>query len=265
MLREQGRLSAMASPRSVYQQLANAYRVKIVSGALHPGDQLPTEQELCEEFSTTRGTVREGLKVLVNEGLIVPARPRGYFVRQHELSYVRPQSEWRSQPSSPEMDRWMEDQTTLGKVPRQDISVEIIQPPAKVAERLNLTENELVVARRRLRSIDGEPFNLNDSFYPFDLIKGSEILNPADVPRGTNQALTDLGYEQVRAIDEVEARMPLPDEAARLQLGPGNPVLVHRVTGFTADDKPVRCTINVLIGSKHVMLFERSKSNGTNS
>lgn len=250
----------MATTRSVYQQLADTYRAKIVSEELRPGDQLPTEQELCEEFSTTRGTVREGLKVLVNEGRIVPARPRGYFVRQHELSYVRPQSEWRPQPTSPEMDRWMEDQTTLGREPSQHISVEIIPPPGKVAERLGLNDGELVVARRRVRSIDGEPFNLNDSFYPYSLVQGSEIINPADIPRGSNQALADLGYEQVRAIDEVESRMPLPDEATRLQLGLGNPVLVHRVTGFTADDKPVRCTVNVLIGSKHVMLFERSKN-----
>ncbi|MFD1044346.1 GntR family transcriptional regulator [Kibdelosporangium lantanae] len=240
--------------------MADVYRSKIVSDELSPGDRLPTEQELTEEFSTTRGTVREGLKVLVNEGLIEPARPRGYFVRRHELSYVRPQSEWRPQPVSPEMDRWMEDQTVLGREPTQHISVEIIPPPSKVGERLGIAKGDLVVARRRIRYIDGEPFNLNDSFYPYDLIKGSEILNPADIPRGSNQALADLGYEQVRAIDEVEARMPLPDEANRLQLGPGNPVLVHRVTGFTIDDRPVRCTVNVLIGSKHVMLFERSKS-----
>ncbi|WP_200825561.1 GntR family transcriptional regulator [Kibdelosporangium aridum] len=252
----------MASARAMYHQLADTYRAKIVTEELKPGDRLPTEQELGEEFNITRGTVRDGLKVLVNEGLIVPARPRGYFVRPHELSYVRPQAEWRKQPASPEMDRWMEDQTVLGRTPSQHISVEIIPPPAKVAERLGLNEGDLVVARRRIRYIDDEPFNLNDSFYSYDLIKGSEILNPTDIPRGTNQALADLGYEQVRAIDEVEARMPLPDEVNRLQLGPGNPVLVHRVTGFTIDDKPVRCTVNVLIGSKHVMLFERSKAVG---
>jgi GntR family transcriptional regulator len=34
------------------------------------------------------------------------------------------------------------------------------------------------------------------------------------------------------------------------------------VTGFTADDRPVRHTLNVLIGSKHVVLFERQKSMG---
>ncbi|MFL6126318.1 UTRA domain-containing protein [Actinophytocola sp.] len=93
-------------------------------------------------------------------------------------------------------------------------------------------------------------------------MQGSEIVNPADVARGTNQALSDLGYEQVRAIDEIESRMSLPDEATRLELPTTAPVLVHRVTGFTATDQPVRHTLNVLIGSKHVVLFERQKTMG---
>jgi len=63
----------------------------------------------------------------------------------------------------------------------------------------------------------------------------------------------------VRAIDEIEARMPLPEEVSRLELGPGTPVAVHRHTGYTKGDKPVRHTVNVLVGSKHVILFERTK------
>jgi GntR family transcriptional regulator len=53
--------------------------------------------------------------------------------------------------------------------------------------------------------------------------------------------------------------MPLPDEVSRLELGPGMPVAVHRQTGYTKDNKPVRHTVNVLVGSKHVILFERMK------
>jgi DNA-binding GntR family transcriptional regulator len=247
------------SPRPVYQQLADSIRAKITSRELGPGEQLPTEADLAETFGVARQTVRQGLTVLVNEGLIVPARPRGYFVRRHELTYYRPQGEWRKQPESAEMDRWMEDQTTLGREPGQSISVEIIQPPVHVANRLEIPDDSLVVARRRLRYLDNEPFNINDTFFPLELVQGSEIVNPADVARGTNQVLTDLGYEQVRAIDELEARMPLPDEASRLELGPGSPVMVHRLTGYTAEDRPVRHTMNVLIGSKHVVIFERTK------
>lgn len=263
---EQGKLAGMASratesSKPVYQQVADWLRQQINSEELPSGAQLPTEKELSERFGAARATVRQGLTVLVNEGLIQPSRPRGYFVRGHELMYYRPQAEWRPHPASPEMDRWMEEQTTLGREPSQKITVEIIKAPTRVATRLELDE-ELVVARRRVRYLDGVPFNLNDSFYPLALVQGSEIVNPADVARGTNQALTDLGYEQVRAIDEIESRMSLPDEASRLELPTTAPVLVHRVTGFTADDRPVRHTVNVLVGSKHVVLFERQKNTG---
>jgi GntR family transcriptional regulator len=120
-------------------------------GELAPGEQVPTEKALAEEFGASRATVRQGLQVLINEGLIAPSRPRGYFVRRHELSYYRPQLEWQEQPASPEMDRWMTEQTTLGRVPSQRINVEIIQPPGRVADRLALDSDDLVVARRRVR------------------------------------------------------------------------------------------------------------------
>ncbi|MCA1822457.1 MAG: GntR family transcriptional regulator [Pseudonocardia sp.] len=251
------------SPRPVYQQLADMLRTKIATGQLSPGAQVPTEKALVEEFGASRATVRQGLTVLVNEGLIVPSRPQGYFVRRHELCYFLPQSEWQEQPASPEMDRWMTEQTTLGRAPSQRINIEIIQPPDRVADRLALSADDLVVVRRRVRYLNDEPFNINDTFYPFGLVQGSELVNPVDIARGASQVLTELGYEQVRAIDEIDARMPLPDEAARLDLGPGTPVLVHRLTGYTKDDKPIRHTVNVLIGSKHVMLFERAKLMGT--
>ena len=262
----QGRLAAMSpriaeSPRPVYQQLADSLRVKITTGELGPGGQVPTEKALAEEFGASRATVRQGLMVLVNEGLIVPSRPQGYFVRRHELCYFRPQSEW-DQPASPEMDRWMTEQTTLGRAPSQRINVEIIQPPGRVADRLALSAGDLVVVRRRVRYLNNEPFNINDTFYPFRLVQGSEIVNPADITRGASQVLAELGYEQVRAIDEIDARMPLPDEVSRLELGPGTPVAVHRLTGYTKDNEPIRHTVNVLVGSKHVILFERTKLGG---
>ncbi|MBV9014006.1 MAG: GntR family transcriptional regulator [Pseudonocardiales bacterium] len=250
------------SPRPVYQQLADSLRAKITAGELAPGEQVPTEKALAEEFGASRATIRQGLMVLVNEGLIVASRPRGYFVRRHERCYFRPQAEWEEQPASPEMDRWMTEQTTLGRTPSQRINVEIIQPPDRVADRLALNPGDLVVVRRRVRYLNEEPFNINDTFYPFELVQGSEIVNPADIARGASEVLAELGYEQVRAIDEIEARMPLPDEAARLELGVGMPVAVHRNTGFTRDDKPVRHTVNVLVGSKHVILFERRKPQG---
>ncbi len=63
----------------------------------------------------------------------------------------------------------------------------------------------------------------------------------------------------MRAFDEFYVRMPTPEEAQRLRLGPGTPVACHVCTGTTADDQPVRVAINVLPGDRHVIVYERAK------
>ncbi|BFU47882.1 GntR family transcriptional regulator [Krasilnikovia sp. MM14-A1004] len=241
-----------------YQRIAASLRDRITSGALAPGEQLPTEQELSEEFGVARQTVRNGLGALVAEGLVVSRRPHGHFVRQLEHMVYRPQAESRPQPATPEMDRYCQQITAEGRVPSQTIEVSLIKAPAEIAKRLELAEGELVVARRRVRFINGEPVNTNDSHFPLDIVRDSEIMSPADIAQGTNQYLADLGHPQARAIDEYFIRMPTPDEAQRLSLGAGTPVALHYVTGYTQDGRPVRCTSNVLPGDRHVIVYERA-------
>jgi DNA-binding GntR family transcriptional regulator len=150
----------------MYQQIASALRDRISDGTISRGGKLPTEAELTAEFGVTRSTVREALRILVNEGLVYSARPQGYFVRDREPMYYRPQSEFRPQPASPEMDRFMADHAEAGREPGQSIDVAIVEPPQEVAERLRLQPGEPTVVRRRVRRLDGEPYNINDSYYP---------------------------------------------------------------------------------------------------
>ncbi|MER6757611.1 GntR family transcriptional regulator [Micromonospora echinofusca] len=246
-----------ATPLPAYQRIAAALRDRITSGELAGGERLPTEQELTEEWGVARQTVRNGIAVLVSEGLVVARRPLGHFVRQRETMLYRPQSESRDQPASPEMDRFCQQITEEGRKPSQTIDVSLIQAPPDIAQRLQVDPGTVVVARRRVRYINGEPVNINDSHFPIHLVQDSEIMSPADVVRGTNQALADLGYPQDRAIDEIFTRMPTPEQIRRLGLGPGTPVAVHYVTGYIADGTPVRCTVNVLPSDQHVIVFER--------
>lgn len=59
-----------------YRQIADEIERQIMSGALPPGEQLPGEIELAELFGVTRSTVREGLRQLESEGLVVRPSPR---------------------------------------------------------------------------------------------------------------------------------------------------------------------------------------------
>ncbi len=57
-----------------YQVLANELRADITSGRLQPGDRLPPEPELCVQTVVSRSTVREALRLLASQHLIVTTR-----------------------------------------------------------------------------------------------------------------------------------------------------------------------------------------------
>jgi GntR family transcriptional repressor for pyruvate dehydrogenase complex len=65
------------------QQIADQIRESIISGGLAPGDRLPSEVELAEEYNVSRGTIRETMKLLAGAQLVQPARGAtgGTFVR----------------------------------------------------------------------------------------------------------------------------------------------------------------------------------------
>jgi DNA-binding LacI/PurR family transcriptional regulator len=70
---------------SIYAQLVAHLREGIISGAWPVGSRLPTEHELALHNGISRGTVRQALNILVNEGLLERTPGRGTYVRQQPL------------------------------------------------------------------------------------------------------------------------------------------------------------------------------------
>ncbi|MEV5895778.1 GntR family transcriptional regulator [Nonomuraea fuscirosea] len=64
----------------VYPQIAARLREQIVAGEFAPGAVLPSEAELCRRFGVARNTVRRGLALLENEGLLVTVPSKGRVV-----------------------------------------------------------------------------------------------------------------------------------------------------------------------------------------
>ena len=57
-----------------YQQFAEELRTQITTGVLRPGDRLPTEPQLCTQAGLSRSTVREALRLLASQHLIITTR-----------------------------------------------------------------------------------------------------------------------------------------------------------------------------------------------
>ncbi|WP_186778306.1 winged helix-turn-helix domain-containing protein [Streptomyces salinarius] len=70
MVVTQENVSVNGSRRLSSQEIAEALRERIRGGDLKAGDRLPTQAELAEEFGVERGTVRQALRALQEDGLL---------------------------------------------------------------------------------------------------------------------------------------------------------------------------------------------------
>ena len=77
-----------------YRWLAETLREEIAQGVYKPGDALPTEYRLIDEYGVSRITVRKVLDLLSAEGLIVRERGRGTFVAHPQLEHGTTRMFW---------------------------------------------------------------------------------------------------------------------------------------------------------------------------
>ena len=126
--------------------LADALRARILTRELKPGQKLPVEPDLADEYDVSRSTVREALRVLASQGLITTSRgvQGGSFV---------------AHPSPTQMSNYL--YASLGLFAEaDDLAVDalveardILEVPAAGLAAVRRTEGDLELLRARL----GEP------------------------------------------------------------------------------------------------------------
>lgn len=62
------------------EDIAHQLKDLIVSKRMAPGDRLPSERDLCDQFAVSRPVVREALSSLKSRGLVTAKRGIGVFV-----------------------------------------------------------------------------------------------------------------------------------------------------------------------------------------
>lgn len=65
---------------TLFEQTSQAVAELIHTGHWRPGDMLPNEIELAEQFNVSQGTMRRALKMLVDSGVLIRHQGRGTFV-----------------------------------------------------------------------------------------------------------------------------------------------------------------------------------------
>ena len=212
-----------------YVQFANLIKQQIQTGELNPGDQLPGEQELCQVFEVSRTVVRQALDVLGREQLIYRRKGKGTFVTQPMInaSYAQKLSGFYHEMKL----RGLEPMTRI-------IKHQVIQPPTRIANHLNLGPGESVVEIERLRFLYDIPILLVTNYIPYNFCPA---LAKAEL---TDRSLYDYLEDQTgmviafgkRSIEAVRAK---PAQAELLEISPGSPVLKLESVSFLEDMTPI--------------------------
>ncbi|HET6857231.1 MAG TPA: GntR family transcriptional regulator [Streptomyces sp.] len=251
-----------------YERIADDLRQTIRAGRLSPGDRLPSEATLVEQYGKSLPTLRQALSLLQAEGLIEKKHGRGNFVRRPRTMVERTNSrhQWeKDRAREPEAARAQTGATehdtglTLNDLVFRATYAEI-KAEQELAVAFGVPEGTLLVERvyrTRYRS-EGAPFNLVCSYLVLDMVAGNPALldeTKEPWPGGTQNQLHTVGIELARIEERVTARPPTAEEAAELDLPPGTAVLVLRKTSFDVDDRAVEISDVVLPGDRTEMLF----------
>jgi GntR family transcriptional regulator len=77
------------SGKPVYLQLADQVRYAAASGALRPGDPLPSIRPLAEELRVNRNTVAKAYAELESQGVIETAPGKGCFLTENNSPFTK--------------------------------------------------------------------------------------------------------------------------------------------------------------------------------
>jgi GntR family transcriptional regulator len=239
--------------------IAEAIRNKIESGELPPGAQLPSERDLASTYGTARNTAREAIRILSDAGLVITDHGKGSFVRPQvqliRLGNDRYSPRHRDTGLSP----FLLECAKQGKTGRFEVlSIDRMQPPPEVAERLAVSaRTKSVLRRENVFYADDDPVNRVTTYIPWTIAKGTGLLKD-EVPHqfGIHGILEDRGHVMTRLREEVSARMPRPEETRLLRLRPGVPVLDVWHTSIDEKGEPYELTRFVMRGDMTGLLYD---------
>lgn len=251
--------SATSSPQQpASRRIANELRSAIERGELSPGDKLPSERALAEQYGAARNTAREAIRLLAEQGLVTAKHGRGVFVREPQRLFRFGGDRYSLKHRETGLTPFRLEAKRQGKSARIDVvSIARETPPRDIAERLGVPgDTESVVHRENHYFADDEPVQIVSTYLRWEEAQGTILMQPKTGSHGIYGRLEELGHVMTRVRDEISARMPTPEEAATLRLLPGVPVLEVLHTSLDQELRPFEVSRYVHRADQTGLLYE---------
>ena len=230
-----------SSPLPLWRQLVDDLRSRMVAGEF---DQtFPTESILGKSYGVSRQTVREALRHLDQDGLLIRERGRGTTLAVPQLE--QPLHALYSLAQSVTERGWREHSEVRG----------LRTEPAGIhASPLELHDDDSVLALERLRFAADEPLSLDRSWLPADLVGG--LVN-ADLSTGMlyDHLVEHCDVRVSRGSEVIRPRNPTSEERRLLRL-PRSEAIFQVERLVFAGDRPVEFRISHIRGDRYAFRAE---------
>jgi GntR family transcriptional regulator len=224
------------SPMPLWAQLVDDLRRRVEHGEF--AEAFPGEMALVEDYEVSRNTVREALRRLRSDGLVVAAR--GHRPRLGEQVAIRqPLGALYSLRGAIE---------AAGLTPRSVIRAQEVRRDEAVAERLRLTGDKAVVYLERLRLVEDEPLAIDRAWFPLDV---AEPLLDADLSNVGfyDELASRTGVRLTRGQEQLHAVVPSRRERGLLGLPSGVAAFAIDRLGLVLE-RPVEWRQSVVRGDR---------------
>jgi len=218
------------SPIPLYYQLIQKIKDQIESGVYEPGDTIPTEIELMEQFDLSRATVRQSILYLVNEGYLRRIKAKGTFVNTRPekpkfIGTLKGFAQEMSQKGIPFSTKVLEKH--------------VIPSPLKASEKLHIATESPVFHLHRLRFIHNEPVLIANSYIPENICRRIEDI---DFEKNSLYEILEKEYKILLhhgRRDFEPAMLSSPQEVRLLNISSKTPILYVESIVYTQDNTPV--------------------------
>jgi GntR family transcriptional regulator len=222
----------------IHELSQRTLRRRIESGELTEGRQLPSEAELQREFQASRTPVRQALRRLQSDGLIVRAQGKGSFVASAKIGVaLRPMVSFGN-----ELRRQGHD------VDARTLSVEWAAAPSEVVQWLGLEDGQGTHIQRLL-TVDGVPLTFFDHWLA-PTVPHAVFLAAGNFP-SLYQLLHEQGREPWYGTETIGAAVADREMADMLDYEEGAPLVTLLRVSRDMERRPVEHTKYVIRADRY--------------
>ncbi|WP_187254501.1 GntR family transcriptional regulator [Alkalicoccus halolimnae] len=211
----------------LYVQIKNKLTANIKDGTWKPGDSLPSESQMIEQYNVSRTTIRQAIRELVQNGTLEISRGAPAKVKKIPEEGI-------GNPGIIHHETGTEMSVII-------LRMEKSQAHYAAKYQLSLPETAEVFFMERLRIADGSPIAVQRSYFPLEV--GQAVEEAANKEFDYFPALGEHGIHHKNIKEHVSAANAAPYEADLLGITPGEALITIERTTLGIDAAPIEYSL----------------------